>query len=299
MKVHAASVAYAVLRVRHPVVRCLQQASPVRHPTAEQLQAHSPVSALAPARGQLVGGHQLSAPGLAARSGYGGPVPFMQVNVNLIQSPYPPRPVALHPPPSFNWAAGPAHCAAAPDGSQQLNFAAQQQDAAAALAAWAAPDVAPHVVRESATKLGSRPGQELTSPHPASSGWPTAEPVVGSREGPPRLAPDARATQSGGPYAAAVDAPAPSPQAPHSAREQPPEGDAPSSQPAAAGGHGQYDYDTWSAQFPIAAAFTQLLSPAAVAAAHAMGHIYPQVRHCPRPYVLSPHAAQYNYDLRL
>jgi len=236
---------------------------------AEHPPAVPPAAAIAypfvPPNGQ----HQGFSPlGLAAQAGYGGAAaaPFMQVNVNLIQPQYPP--------PSFDWAAGPAANAAA------AGRAAAQQDLAAALAASAASDVPPQVVPGSATLLsnGSQ-GQEATVLPAAPSGRQRIGTKACSGDGPPRLASDAKAAQPGGHAAAGADAPALSAYASHAARERPQiEGLALSPQMAGPG-QGHYGgFDSWSAQFPIAAAFTQLLSPAAAAAAHAVGQIYPQVQ---------------------
>ena len=250
---------------------CLQVGT-FQQPAADRPQAVSPAAALAhpfvPPHGQ----HQGFSPlGLAAQAGYGGvaTAPFMQVNVNLIQPQYPP--------PSFDWAAGPTANAAA------AGRAAAQQDLAAALAASAASDVPPHLVPGSATHLANgRQGQDATALPAAPSGRQRIGTEAGSGDGPPRLASDAKAAQPGGHATAASDGPTLPPYAPHDAREQPQnEGLAVSPQmPGPSQGH-YGGFDNWSAQFPIAAAFTQLLSPAAAAAAHAMGQIYPQVNILP------------------
>ena len=212
-----------------------------------------------------------------AQAGYSGAAPFMQVNVNLIQSPFPSQALAPHPPPSVDWAAGMAANAAGRD--QAAGLSAQQQGAAAALAAWAARDVSPHAMPGSASHLGGGQGQDAASP-PAASPRPRSTCIeVGSRDRAPRLASDPEPAETPGSHSvAATDIPVqPSPHA-VDAREQQPHGGLAVSTQMAGPGQGYYgDYESWSAQFPIAAAFTQLLSPAATAAAHAMGQVYPQV----------------------
>jgi len=272
-----------VLQAFHRLPYACLQVAALSPPAAEHSPAASPAAAgITHPFGPLHGQNQGFSPlGLAAQAGYGGAaVPFMQVNVNLIQPPYPPRPLALHPPPSFDWAAGPAANVAATGRDPGAGAAAQQRDSAAGLSALAAGDVPPHVMPGSAVHLGvGSQGQDTAPPPAAPPNWRRTGKEGGSHDGPPRLASDGRAAQQpGGHAAAATDAPALPPYASHDAREQPQDEGLALSPPVAGPGQGHHgNFQSWSAQFPIAAAFTQLVSPAVAAAAHSMSQTYPQV----------------------
>ena len=271
----------SLLQVRTPCLSVGLQVTAATQATGEPSLAASPPAVVAPAAGYgaLPAHHQLGSQGHVAQTGYNGSAPFMQVNVNLIQSPYPPqRPIALHPPPSFDWAAGSAADTAAQGRDHGAHLAAQQQDSAAALAAWAANGVPPHMMRSSSIDAGEAQGNDAASPPQASPGRRLSAAAPGSLEAVPRSASGAGAARSGGHGAEGADAPLQSPQAPHSARQQLHNGHAPSPQMAMPG-RGYYgEHGVWSAaQYPIAAAFAQLLSPAGAMAAQSMGHAYPPV----------------------